>query len=210
MSRSRKLVHVQVAGVDDEVGVVPQGLQQLPLLADRRRARLRRLDGMPAPASLVAANEHLVRSVEEQDAHAGPGGRAGAESIAAPSSATTFVAAPPGDETEPLVLAPAWLASSAMRPSRAGGRLSMTNQPRSSNVAAAVERPAPDMPTRNRYSAIASYPPIPAAPVLGVSPVAAAPKRSNRAAAAGGWRTRARGRRSPPGRRGAARAPRGG
>ena len=43
---------------------------------------------------------------------------------------------------------------------RAEGMLSMTNQPRSSSVAPAVDRPAPDMPVTTRYSLI--DPPLPA------------------------------------------------
>src|ERR1039457_2493744 len=65
----------------------------------------------------------------------------------------------------------------------AGGRLSMTNQPRSSNVAAAVERPAPDIPTRIRYSAIGS-----------IFPSARRVAAQSEAATTAGSRTRARDR----------------
>src|SRR5436305_7954703 len=53
------------------------------------------------------------------------------------------------------VVEPGARTSSATLPMRAGGRLSMTNQPRSSNVLAAFDRPAPDNPVMSRSSVIA-------------------------------------------------------
>ena len=50
------------------------------------------------------------------------------------------------------ISAPGRLIISAMLVIRAAGRLSMTNQPRSSRDAAAVERPAPDIPVTTRNS----------------------------------------------------------
>src|SRR4051794_8984637 len=46
----------------------------------------------------------------------------------------------------------------------AGGRLSMTNQPRSSNVSPAVDPPAPDTPVMMRNSLIVPLPPAAAPP----------------------------------------------
>ena len=47
---------------------------------------------------------------------------------------------------------PGAVASSATLPMREVGRLSMTNQPRSSSTPAAVERPAPDIPVMTTKS----------------------------------------------------------
>src|SRR5438552_3282293 len=54
------------------------------------------------------------------------------------------------------VVEPGACTSSDTLPISAGGRLSMTNHPRSSNVLAAFERPAPDNPVMSRNSVIAS------------------------------------------------------
>ncbi len=94
--------------------------------------------------------------------------------------------------------------SSATLVIRAGGRLSMTNQPRSSRVAAAVERPAPDMPVTTRNSLIAPQSRPSGRPPAG--------NRRRRAVGRGGRRGGPRRRRRPPGR-GASRGcagPRGG
>src|SRR5436305_3809555 len=50
---------------------------------------------------------------------------------------------------------------SATLPMSAGGRLSMTNHPRSSNVLAAFERPAPDSPVISRNSVVISLSRLP-------------------------------------------------
>src|SRR5438270_12761813 len=54
------------------------------------------------------------------------------------------------------VVDPGARTNSATLPMRAGGRLSMTNHPRSSKVLAAFDRPAPDNPVISRNSVIAA------------------------------------------------------
>ena len=104
---------------------------------------------MAAAGVLVAADEHLVRGLEEQDADArarlpelverGRAARRGRRRCRRP--------APPARWWSPGACT-----SSATLAMSVGGRLSMTNQPRSSNVSDACERPAPESPVMMRNS----------------------------------------------------------
>src|SRR5581483_10393287 len=70
-------------------------------------------------------------------------------------SASSSTAPPPARPTTSAtrsVSDPGRPTSSATLPMSAGGRLSMTNHPRSSNVSPAVDRPAPDSPAMMRNS----------------------------------------------------------
>ncbi len=65
-----QLVDVDVRRVDDDVGFAPQLLEQLALVRDAVAHAIGRGERMAAAARFVAAHEHFVRRVEEQDAHA--------------------------------------------------------------------------------------------------------------------------------------------
>ena len=70
-----QLVDVEIAGVDDEVGLGLHGFEEEPLSLDRVGHGAGLVGkGVPAPGAAVAAHEHVGRRVEEQDAHAVPSG----------------------------------------------------------------------------------------------------------------------------------------
>ncbi len=68
-----QLVRVQLAGVDHEVGPLAYRLEQLALVGDRL-LHTPRGQRVPAAGALIAADQHLVRRVQEDDPHALAGG----------------------------------------------------------------------------------------------------------------------------------------
>ncbi len=64
---------VEVAGVDDDIGVGLDGLEEQPLALDRLGQRSGLVgERVTAARAAVAANQHIGRRVEEQDAHPVP------------------------------------------------------------------------------------------------------------------------------------------
>ncbi len=109
--------------------------------------------GMAAPGAFVAPHQHLVGGLEKKDLDPGTGGpelghrRAELLELAATAS---------DDQGHPVRLRPGAETRSATLEIMAVGMLSITNQPRSSKLAAACERPAPDRPVMIRNSATLS------------------------------------------------------
>ena len=129
-----ELVHVEVAGVDDDIGPGLDRLEQPTAPGSMESATPSPIDGMPAAVPFVAADQHLVGGVEEED-----------PDPARPASARAR--RPRTDAVEPVAAAAATDHQSRLarpRPGLAGqlghlpdereGRLSMTNQPRSSRT----------------------------------------------------------------------------
>ena len=147
-----ELVDVEVGRVDDDVGHAPGSARS------SSRSRRDGLDhafpaeGVAAPGALEAPHQHLVGGLQEEDLR--PRHPSARSWCHAPSSARRAGRrpgrrpAPPGRSSDP---GPA--TSSATLVIRAVGMLSITNQPRSSRVAAACDRPAPDIPVMIRNSA---------------------------------------------------------
>ena len=104
---------------------------------------------MAAAARLVAADEHVVGRVEEEDARRCTPMRCSSSS-AAERSCEEVAGAHVDDERVARSASRCPRASSATLPISIGGRLSMTKKPRSSSTCAASERPAPDMPGDDR------------------------------------------------------------
>ena len=129
----------------------PDGLQPFPLDRDGLRNALPAQRVAPAGA-LVAADQDLVASLQEQGAHVEPLTRSSRRPARARPAARR-PGRPPGPPGR-------WSSrgrstSSATLVIRAVGMLSITNQPRSSKVAPAWDRPAPDKPVMMRNSATA-------------------------------------------------------
>ena len=157
-----QLVGVELAGVDQQVGPVAHRRQQPPLVGDR----LLHAPGgqrVAAAGALVAADQHVVAGVEEEHPHPVAPLARSASSTSGRSSkyVRTRLLPPPRPITSATrsISAPGRLIISAIFRIRAAGRLSMTNQPRSSRDAAAVERPAPDIPVTTRNS-LTGYQPL--------------------------------------------------
>ena len=139
-----QLVHVEGGGVDDDVGLGLHRLEERPLPLDGVGQALPRGEQRMAPAgALVATHEHLGARRPGTAAGRGrptermaprPGSRS-AWWAPAPTTRATRGVAEPGDRTSSTTLGMS-----------SEGRLSMTNQPRSSSASAACERPAPDNP----------------------------------------------------------------
>ena len=103
-----------------------------------------------APGAVVAADQLGVRRLEEQDPHpvaAGP-------QAARPTSRMSAWCGPlPTTRASRSIGAPGHAGQLGdLRDRATGGRLSTTNQPRSSRLSAACERPAPDSPVITRMS----------------------------------------------------------
>ena len=135
---------LRFGGVDDDVGLGPHRLEQRPLPLDGLGQALAGDEQRVAPAgALVAPDEHLGAGLQVELPHAGAGrpqgGRGSGSSSAwrapAPTTSATRGVSEPGART-----------SSTTFGMSSVGRLSMTNQPRSSRSSAAWERPAPDNP----------------------------------------------------------------
>ncbi|SCF99680.1 hypothetical protein GA0115255_115112 [Streptomyces sp. Ncost-T6T-2b] len=152
-----QLVHVEAGGVDDQVGVAAQLAQQVALGRDAVDDAPVALEGVRAADGLEAAHEGVVGGLQEDDPPGDVLGLQVREGFAevveeAPASYVDddgdpgHVALGAGAELRP------WWGSSA------GGRLSTTNQPRSSRHLAAVLRPAPDIPEMITSSGMAASP----------------------------------------------------
>ncbi len=70
MQAVAELVDVQVARVNDDVGIGLHGLEEQPLALDRIGQRAGLVGERVAPArAAVSAHQHVGRRIEEQDAH---------------------------------------------------------------------------------------------------------------------------------------------
>ena len=145
-----ELVGVELAGVDDQVGPVADGtssarssamVSTTPRAACgwRRRVPSNRRIRTSSAASRKRIRTRLRPAISESTA--------GSTSSRSPPPRPTTKATRSISEPVPST-------SSDTFAIRAEGMLSITNQPRSSSVAAAVDRPAPDMPVTTRYSLI--------------------------------------------------------
>ena len=136
--------------------------------ASMASARLRSVgQRVAAPGALVAAHQHVGgRPRGTGSAPAGPGARSAVERrqdlvvVRAGAHHQRHL----GRCSDPG----AW-ASSATLGMSAGGRLSMTNQPRSSRLSAACERPAPDRPVITTNSLTGASLPVTVAPARACS-----------------------------------------
>ena len=141
-----QLVDVQARGVDDDVGVGAQVLEQA-----RARARSRRAAGPRPAAGAGGARSRTCAPAPRRWRRGTPGSAASRGSAARrasragavkPRARTSTTAAMRGMPSAPW----RFPASSVSGTSRCGGRLSTTYQPESSRTLAVVVRPAPLMP----------------------------------------------------------------
>ena len=139
-----QLVHVEVGGVDDDVGAALQLLEQRPLRGDALGDAVVGRERVLAAGRLVAAHEHVVGRVEEQHPGAARPSRAARRARRRGRRRTRRSARRRRARTAAGPRSPR--PSSATLAMSAGGRLSITKKPRSSSTSAAAERPAPDMP----------------------------------------------------------------
>ena len=140
-----QLVHVEVGGVDDDVGLGAQVAEHDPLAAHAVEQPAVALQRVRPARGLEAADQRGVVGLEEEQAWCcgrscrGPAPPAG--------RAKNDPAAHVDDDRDPAAGRPGTRRPAGpCRAAAAGGRLSTTNQPRSSSSLAAVLRPAPDMP----------------------------------------------------------------
>ena len=125
-----QLVDVQVAGVDDDVGFGPDRLEQPSLTLDGVGQTLTRPhEWVATPAALVTADEGVGGSIEVQHAHR----HTQAAERGERRSHLGVVPAGPQHQGDPTRRRAGTCASSTTLGISSGGRLSITNQPRSSS-----------------------------------------------------------------------------
>ena len=144
-----QLVHVELGGVDDEVG---RGFDRL----EQRLARARSTRPGRPPRRRAGACAAWCRSASpaRRSRHRGTAMRTrwpSARSAATLGSTSTCWR--PATSASRSMSLPGLLASSTIVSTSDVGRLSTTYQPRSSSTAAAPERPAPDKPVISTMSA---------------------------------------------------------
>jgi hypothetical protein len=143
-----QLVHVEVGGVDDHVGLGLHRLEQRPLGSmASAEAVARRSERVAAAGALVAAHQHVGGGLEEQDAHPGAPARSRrARGAPRRSPARCPRRAPPGRSPAPGAGQLGHLGDEL-------GRQVVDDEPAEVlEVSAACDRPAPDSPVMTTKS----------------------------------------------------------